>query len=170
MNTTERNWSSIQDYEGGTFGYRAFYTRKDWIEQCMEWSQDRCDDEEEYKEWLESMDDGELMLYIQEHWSIEIRETTWLKVGNQCYWKDVAGETSGIYTIAEIRYDASDLNDILDNDTIILLTSDYSEVEVTLNEIYGLTDEVCHKCGSPWYVSDLCQYDYVCLECDENFC
>lgn len=172
MNTTERNWSSINDYEHGSFGYRAFYTREEWIEQAIEWSQDICDDEEEeYRDWLNSLeDDGELMLYIQEKWSIEIRETTWLKVGNQCYWKDPANETSGIYTIEEIRYDENDYEDALTNDTIILIGNGYSEVEVTLNEIYGLTDEICHKCGHPLYVSDLCSYQYVCLECDENFC
>lgn len=168
MNTTERNWSSIQDFQHTNFGYRSFYTRKDWIEQAMDWSLDKCDDDE-YEAWLNEMDDEELMQYIQEMWSIEIRETTWLKVGNKCYWRDPAEETSGIYEITEIRYDENDLNDSLTNDTIILLTNGHSEAEVTLNEIYGLTDLKCRKCGSPIYVSDLCSYPYVCLECDENF-
>ena len=168
MNTTERNWSSIQDFEGGFWGVRAFYTRQDWIQQALEWSQDRCEDME-YEKWLNELDDEELMIYIQERWSIEIRETTWLKVGNQCYWRDPAGETSGIYEIYEIRYDENDVDDMFTDDTIILIGNGYSEAEVTISEIYGLTDLKCRRCGSPIYVSDLCSYPYVCLECDENF-
>lgn len=177
MNTTERNWSGINDYQGGNFGQRSFYTRQEWIDACMEWNfggvpvneEDWDEEEREYKEWLDSMDDEELMYYIQEHWEIEIRETTWLKVDNKCYWKDPAGETSGIYTILEIRYNPNDIDDALTDDTIILIGNGYSEAEVTLNEIYGLTDKVCPRCGHSLYVSDLCRYPYVCLECDENF-
>lgn len=177
MNTTERNWSAITDYEGGNFGQRSFYTKQEWINTCLMWNfggvpvnEDDWDEEErEYKAWLDSMTDEQLMCYIEEHWQIEIRETTWLKVGNKCYWRDPAEETSGIYEIAEIRYDEDDLDDSLSNDTIILLTNGYSEAEVTLNEIYGLTELTCPKCGSPLYVSDLCLYECVCLECDENF-
>lgn len=176
MNTTERNWSAIQDYQNTNFGQRSFYTRQDWIEQCFMWCdggmpkvEDMDEEQKDYWEWLNKIDDEELMHYIQENWEIEIRETTWLKVGNLCYWKDPAGETSGIYTIEEIRYDPTDLDDSLSSDTIILIGNGYSEAEVTLNEIYGLTDETCPKCGHPLYVSDLCSYPYVCLECDENF-
>ena len=169
METTKRNWSSIKDNENGSFGYRAFYTREEWIEQAMEWSQDRCDDEEEeYRDWLNSLDDEELMVYIQEHWNIEIRETTWLKVGNECYWEDPEGLTSGVNTILEIRYDESD--DIpLAEDTILLITDGWGENEVFLRECYGATDKTCPKCGQPLYVNDLCAYPYVCLKCDENF-
>lgn len=170
----ERNWSAIQDHLNGGFGQRSYYTKQDWIEQCMEWCYGGMPDEEdgaieqeqrEYLDWLNEISAEELMLYISENWEIEIRETTWLEEGNKCYWRDPAGETSGIYTIAEIRcYDEP-----LSKDTIILLTSENSEAEVTIDEIYGLTDERCPKCGSPLYVSDLCQYQCVCLECDENF-
>lgn len=31
------------------------------------------------------------------------------------------------------------------------------------------TEEKCPRCGSPLYLSDLPQYDFVCLNCDENF-
>lgn len=158
MNTTERNWSSIQDYEGGTFGYRAFYTRKDWIEQCMEWSQDRCDDEEEYKEWLESMDDEELMHYIQENWSIEIRETTWLRVGNECCWRN-----------GHRRVRILQIPEDLSLDSPILVLCEKREMYVPFGKLYGYTDKECPKCGQPLYVSDLCSYPYVCIECDENF-
>lgn len=176
MNTTERNWSAIQDHLNSNFGQRSFYTRQQWIEQCFDWcygglpdDEDLEDEQADYKEWLDSLSDESLMHYIQENWEIEIRETTWLKEGNECYWKDPAEETSGIYEIAEIRYDEDDLDDSLSNDTIILLTNGNSEAEVTLNEIYGLTELTCPKCGSPLYVSDLCLYECVCLECDENF-
>lgn len=168
MNTTERNWSSINDYEGGNFGFRSFFTREEWIEQAMEWSLDR-EDDDELEAYLNDLDDESLMAYIQDMWMIEIRETTWLKVDNKCYWKDPAGETSGIYTILEIRYNPNDIDDALTDDTIILIGNEHSEAEVTLNEIYGLTDKACPRCGHSLYVSDLCRYPYVCLECDENF-
>lgn len=165
MNTTERNWSSIQDYQHTNFGLRSFYTRQDWIEQAMDWSLDMCDDED-YRAYLNKMNDEQLMHYIQDMWEIEIRETTWLKVGNKCYWRDTANKTSGIYTIEEIRMDE---DEILYSDTIILISNGFSEAEVTLNEIYGLTEKRCPRCGSPLYVSDLCAYQNVCLKCDENF-
>lgn len=163
MNTTERNWSSIYDFEGGNFGYRAFYTREQWIEQAIEWSQDRCDDENEYIEWLNSLDDEELMHYIQEHWSIEIRETTWLKVGNQCWYKDYWDVESGVYTILSIPT-------TIETDSLITITNERgNEQEVCLGHLYGLTDKICPRCKKPLYVSDLCSYPYVCLDCDENF-
>lgn len=31
------------------------------------------------------------------------------------------------------------------------------------------TEKRCPKCGEPLYYSDLPEYDYVCVECDENF-
>lgn len=32
-----------------------------------------------------------------------------------------------------------------------------------------LTDKRCPHCDAPLYCSDLPQYDYVCIECEENF-
>lgn len=32
-----------------------------------------------------------------------------------------------------------------------------------------LTDKRCPHCDAPLYYSDLPQYDYVCIECEENF-
>ena len=178
MNATERNWSAIQDHLNSNFGQRSFYTRQQWIEQCFDWcygglpdEEDLDDEQIDYKEWLDSLSDESLMHYIQENWEIEIRETTWLEEGNECYWIDHAdyGICSGIYRILEIRYDPNDWDDNLSVDTIILIGNGHSEVEVTLDEIYGLTDKTCPKCGHPLYVSDLCSYPHVCLECDENF-
>lgn len=177
MNTTERNWSAITDYQNTNFGQRSFYTRQQWIEQCFEWQfvcgmpdlEDMDEQEREYYDYLCKGSDESLMAYIEDMWEIQIRETTWLKVGNQCYWKDPADETSGIYTIEEIRYDPNDYDDSLSVDTIILISNGGSEAEVTIGEIYGITDKNCPKCGHPLYVSDLCCYPYVCLECDENF-
>ena len=175
MKTRERNWSATQDYLNGGFGQRAFYTRQDWIEQCMEWcyggmpdEQDEELDEEqkEYLDWLNEISDEELMKYISENWEIKIVETTWLEVGNECYWEDPEQLTSGIYTILDIR--ADDNGEIAD-DTILLLTDGWGENEVFLRECLGLTNEKCPKCGKPLFVSDLCQYKYVCLHCDENF-
>lgn len=33
---------------------------------------------------------------------------------------------------------------------------------------YG-TDKKCFRCGSQLLISDLKQYEYLCLECNENF-
>lgn len=57
----------------------------------------------------------------------------------------------------------------LDYDTILLITDGWGENEVFLGECLGLTEETCPRCGAPLYVSDLCRFKYVCLECDENF-
>lgn len=32
-----------------------------------------------------------------------------------------------------------------------------------------LTDKRCPHCDAPLYCSDLPEYDYVCIECEENF-
>lgn len=32
-----------------------------------------------------------------------------------------------------------------------------------------LTEKKCPHCDAPLYCSDLPQYDYVCIECEENF-
>lgn len=163
---SKRRWSSYKDYEGGNFGYRFNMTRENWIEQCHYWSMDMVEDEEnEYLKSLHSMDDKTLMQYIEDTWSIAIRETTWLYCDGKCYWKDPEGLTSGIYTIMDIRLE----DDELFEDTILLLSNGYSEVEAPFMECYGLTEKKCPKCGKPLFVSDLGGYDYVCLDCDENF-
>lgn len=172
---TTRNWSGICDFQGGNFGQRKFYTRQDWIETCMEWcyggmpieEYEQLEDEErEYLDWLNSLSDEDLMHYISNNWEIGIRETTWLEEGNDCYWVDPKGQTSGVYTILEIRFDE---DDCLSDTSVLLITDGQGENEVYLQECYGLTNEVCPKCGSQLYVSDLCQYQHVCLKCDENF-
>ena len=172
MNTTERNWSAMTGFEGIDGQKNAFWTREEWLAKAIEWSDLNDEDytEEEKQEvidWLTAMDDEDLMFHIQENWAIEIRETTWLKEGNKCYWKDPADETSGVFTIAEIYHDECDA---LDEDTMLLLVGECGgENQVFLRECYGLTEEVCPRCGSPLCVSDLCSYPYVCIECDENF-
>ena len=171
MNTTERNWSAYTGYEGVEGETSAFWTREQWLAKAIEWSDldaegNTEEDKQDIINTLNEMDDEELMGYIQENWDIEIRETTWLKVGNECYWVDPEGKTSGVNTILEIRVGKWDA---LDYDTILLITDGWGENEVFLGECYGLTDKVCPKCGSPLYVSDLCSYPYVCLDCDENF-
>lgn len=168
MNTTERNWSSVHCYDGTCWGLRSFLTRQEWIDQCIEWSRDKGYDEEEwdgeedYIDGLNAMDDGDLMLYIQETWGIEIIETTWLKVGNECVWHRHEGDV--IVKILEIP------DEELTGWSSISVEFIGRQYSLPLNNLYGLTGETCHKCGHPLYVSDLCQYMYVCLECDENFC
>lgn len=164
MKTTERNWSSIADWQGLSFGLRSFYTREQWIKQVEEWQDNDpllC-----YEEWcvfkamLDKTDDEELMTYIQDNWEIEIRETTWLKAGNQCYYR---GE---VYTIEDM---CLNINGNLDQFTPIFLTNGRETFGADLAECYGLTDKTCPRCGAPLYVSDNCAYPYVCIECDENF-
>lgn len=164
----KRNWSAYIDYEGGLFGQRLYYTREDWIQQCLDWFPDK--DEEEYRAYLNKLDDEELMVYIQEMWAIEIRETSWLKEGNKCYWRAPEGGASGVYEILAIAFKEDDIGEpYLTKDTVILLGNGVSEGKATFDEVYGLTDKKCKKCGRDVYVSDLCSYPYVCLECDENF-
>lgn len=171
MKTTERNWSAYTGYEGKEGEKNAFMTREEWLAKAIEWSELYDEDytpeeREQIIDDLTSMYDEELMSYIQENWDIEIRETTWLKVGNECFWEDPEGLTSGVYTILEIRAGEWDA---LDYDTILLITDGWGENEVFLGECLGLTEETCPRCGAPLYVSDHCRFKYVCLECDENF-
>lgn len=175
MKTTERNWSAIKDYQFSNFGQRSFYTRQGWIEQCFEWcyggmpaGDDEWDeDEKEYYDWLIELSDEELMSYIETNWEIGIRETTWLTEGNECYcfWKK--GDDNGIVVkILDIPLNSDgELEDSAD----ILCEYNGKACKLPLYSLYGLTSEVCPKCGKPLYVSDLCGYKYVCLECDENF-
>lgn len=159
---TERNWSSVEDYEGGNFGQRCFYTREQWVKQVEEWHfTDPVFDDVEwhtFNEMLSEMDDEELMHYIQENWSIEIRETTWLRVGNECCWRNG-------HRRAKILQIPEDLS----LDSPILVLCEEREIYVPFGKLYGYTDKECPKCGQPLYVSDLCSYPYVCIECDENF-
>jgi hypothetical protein len=175
----ERNWSAVCDYLGGGFGQRAFYTRKDWIEQCFEWCyggmpDEECDEDEEYDVivqeqreylvWLNEISDEDLMQYISENWEIGIRETTWLEEGNECYCKTNKGGV--MVKILDVPLNSD--GELTENGDI-LVELNGREHMVALSRLYGLTGEICHKCGSPLYVSDLCQYHYVCLHCDENF-
>lgn len=41
-------------------------------------------------------------------------------------------------------------------------------IKQKLHRKYG-TNKKCFRCGSQLLVSDLKQYKYLCLECDENF-
>jgi hypothetical protein len=169
MNTTERNWSAIEDYQGGCFGQRSFYTRQEWIEQCFEWTfggmpsvEEMDEDERDYYDYLCKGTDESLMHYIEDMWEIRIRETTWLKEGNECLWHTgFAGHKVKIIDIP--------MDDVLQDNTGIRIEHNGVQEEVIMDELYGLTSKTCPKCGHPLYVSDLCSYPYVCLECDENF-
>jgi hypothetical protein len=171
MKTIERNWSALTGYQGAEGERNAYWTREEWLAKAIEWSdlneEDyNAEERQEVIDMLGSMDDEDLMQFISENWDIEIRETTWLKVGNECFWEDPEGLTSGVCTILEIRCGEWDA---LDEDTILLITDGWGENEVFLRECLGLTDKTCPRCGKPLYVSDLCRYPYVCFDCDENF-
>lgn len=61
------------------------------------------------------------------------------------------------------------LAEITDKDNKIL-----EDMEYILEPFRGVTEglrteRICPRCGGFWYKSDLAQYDYVCVGCDENF-
>ena len=168
MKTTTRNWSSVRDYLGDNFGLRAFYTREQWIQQVNEWQKTNpaLDDLEYdvFKSSIDSMTDEDLIGYISENWEIMIRETTWLRVGAKCWcrWHD----DGVVMKIVDIPLNSD--GELTENADILV---EYNGIIglVPLSHLYGLTEETCPRCGSHLYVSDLCDYPYVCLKCDENF-
>lgn len=167
---SKRRWSIYKDNLkfGESIDFRFNLTREEWIEQCMEWiTPEELGDETpaEFRRYLKGMTDSALIGFIETTWCVRIRETTWLFCGGECYWKDPAGLTSDIHTIMDIRVEDNEIFE----DTILLLSNGYSEVEAPFMECYGLTEKKCPKCGKPLFVSDLGGYDYVCLDCDENF-
>lgn len=58
-----------------------------------------------------------------------------LSRGKEVWWNDPAGETSGAYTVEDIRYDSDGM---LHEDTIILISNGTSEAEVTIDELQDL--------------------------------
>lgn len=162
MNTTERNWSAIADCKGHD-RLVSFLTRQEWIRQCMEWYDAKGyeDGREQYEQELNALDDWELMDDIQDTWGVEIIETTWLKVGNECAW--YRREGNFVVKILEIP------DGELTGWSPIGVECNGILYALPLNNLYGLTGEKCPRCGAPLYVSDLCRFKYVCLECDENF-
>jgi hypothetical protein len=162
MRTTERNWSAIVDYKmNGRLV--SFLTRQEWIRQCLEWYDEsgHTDAREDYERELNAMEDWELMDDIQDTWGVEIIETTWLKVGNECAW--YRREGNFVVKILEIP------DGELTGWSPIGVECNGILYVLPLNNLYGLTGEKCPRCGAPLYVSDLCRFNYVCLECDENF-
>lgn len=162
MRTTERNWSAIVDYKGHG-RLVSFLTRQEWIRQCLEWYDEdgRATERDDYEEELNALEDWELMDSIQDEWGVEIIETTWLKVGNECAW--YRREGNFVVKILEIP------DGELTGWSPIGVECNGILYVLPLNNLYGLTGEKCPRCGAPLYVSDLCRFNYVCLECDENF-
>lgn len=162
---TERNWSAITGYRRGENRLRSFLARQEWINQCLAWydAMDTGDIEgrNDYERELNAMDDWELMDDIQDTWGVGIIETTWLKTGNQCAW--IRREQIAVVTISEIP------NGDLDAWSAIGVEYNGKEYALPLNDLYGLTEHTCPRCGAPLYVSDLCRFNFVCLACDENF-
>lgn len=158
-NITIRDWTCIKDNDGLEFGLRYKYTRKQWIEQAVEWLPNY-DEDELYKE-LNSMNDDELMLYIAETFSLEIIETTHIFAGNVVQWGKECGETP--MEIKEIFVANHKVDDI------VVANMNGDEYHAKLEDLYGYTNVKCPKCSELLYVSDVVGYPYVCLNCDENF-
>ena len=47
-------------------------------------------------------------------------------------------------------------------------TEDNTKIRETLFKKFG-TNKKCCKCSSPLLISDLKEYEYLCLNCEENF-
>lgn len=154
-NITIRDWTCVKDNDGLEFGLRYKYTRKQWIEQAVEWLPNR-DEEELYKE-LHSMDDDELMSYIAETFSLEIIETTHIYVGNLVQWGTTPMQIKEIF-VANHKVD-----------DIVVANMNGDEFHAELKDLFGYTNVRCPKCSELLYVSDVVGYPYVCLNCDENF-
>lgn len=54
-----------------------------------------------------------------------------LREGMLVYWRDPAGETSGVYTV----WLTHNTEDEIDEDTIVLIANEVSEAEVTVSEL-----------------------------------
>ena len=154
-NITIRDWTYVKDNDGLEFGLRYKYTRKQWIEQAVEWLPNR-DEDELYKE-LHSMDDDELMSYIAETFSLEIIETTHIFVGNVVQWGTPPMQIKEIF-VANHKVD-----------DIVVANMNGDEFHAKLKDLFGYTNVRCPKCSELLYVSDVVGYPYVCLNCDENF-
>lgn len=154
-NITIRDWTCVKDNDGLEFGLRYKYTRKQWIEQAVEWLPNR-DEEELYKE-LHSMDDDELMSYIAETFSLEIIETTHIFAGNLVQWGTTPMQIKEIF-VANHKVD-----------DIVVANMNGDEFHAELKDLFGYTNVRCPKCSELLYVSDVVGYPYVCLNCDENF-
>lgn len=173
-----RNWTSYKDNEGGTFGLRYKYTLKQWEEQAMEWRfgcgfdlEDLSvldDEENQYLAFLRTMTDNQLINYISDMWNIDIKETTWLEVGVHCLYHILYDDFIPV-CIKEIRLDENN------SPIVIVINEDDSTdngEEYTCYDISKLiiaTDKKCPKCGDILYTSDIPNYDYLCIPCDENF-
>ena len=59
-------------------------------------------------------------------------------------------------------------NDLLGDNEV---TDDTEAILEPLEKVIAKCDasKVCNRCGLPLYFSGLPNYDYVCVECDENF-
>lgn len=157
----KRNWSSFEDFNGKEDYLRYKYTRDQWTDQFLDWTEgDR--DRQQKRKYLMSLDDEDLMELIADTMNIDIRETTWLEAGERCFWS----ETGGTYRIREIRLDGAPLQ----NDTAIVLTDCYgNEAVAPFCECYGYADWKCPHCGSTLLLSDTATFRYVCECCNTNF-
>lgn len=179
MKNQERNWTSYRDNEGGTFGLRFKYTRKQWEEQAMEWKfgcgfdlediSQLDEDEKEFFYSLQTMNDNELMTWISEYYNIEIIETTKLNVGEVCTYTSLT--TCGLYKrviIEEININQD--NFLTGEETIKVRWFNKKKiVNIPIYVLYFDTSKICPHCGSRLVTSDIISYPYLCLDCDENF-
>lgn len=79
---------------------------------------------------------------------------------------DVEEETENYKKFKEILVDNIGVPTLVnfdeENDDALVIA-----VHETVKEL--LTEKKCPHCDAPLYCSDLPQYDYICIECEENF-
>lgn len=73
-----------------------------------------------------------------------------IKPGAKVWWHDPAGETSGEYTVFGVPFEFDERGELIDPDnfaldTIVMIGNDFSEAEVTPNELTPVYPDLIHK-------------------------
>lgn len=88
----------------------------------------------------------------------------------------VCGKIGCLMDIEEETRNYAQFRSVLENNISITELVNFDEFNENTFDIIAhnivkelLTDKRCPRCDAPLYCSDLPQYDYVCVECEENF-
>lgn len=131
----EAFFADIEPDKDGFYQIDGGYTHNDFLRLCNG-NRELCDDffqqcvwacpETYWHEWDEAED---IAHYYQ-----------FIKPGAKVWWNDPAGETSGVYEVFGVPFEFDEHGELIDDesfamDSIILIGTDYSEAEVTPNEL-----------------------------------